>query len=1184
MRLQKLYIKGFKSFADETVINFDDNVIGVVGPNGSGKSNIVDAIRWVLGEQKNRELRLDKMSDIIFNGTKKRKSSGVAQVSMTFDNTKNILPTEFDTVTVSRLLYRSGDSEYRLNNVACRLKDIQSLFIDTGIGSNSYAIIALGMVDDILSDKENARRKMFEQAAGVSKFKRRKRETLNKLKLTETDLNRVEDILFELSANLKSLERQAKKAARYKEIKTDYKESSLQYSNLKLTAFREDINKMQVRVKEESQKYEEINTKILAEEAAVQKHKAENIDKEKDLSSLQKELNELINNQRNQEHQKNLLAEKLNYNKNRIQEISKEQLAIKDTLKDLRGKSDNDKKQSEKLKQDVEQSEKSVIELDVSNQSLKSEFDQMKSAFDTYTLQKMQASQKLQDREKDKVVFQEQVHALSLELDRTNERIKTVLIAIKSKETEIDALEKQRTTKQNLLAEIESKKAQKGEEIKALEQRISDFLAENAKTKRKLDAASNERDLLKNMMDSLEGYPESIKFLHDQWKGQYPLLGDVITPDDKVKAILEQYLDQYLNYYIVPDFPAAVKAIKLLKNSQKGKANFFILNEVKSLSQRPASKPLLTPIIDFVKTDGKYRDLIYQLLQNAYIFDGELDQLPASLGDGSFDVLSTSGSFLKSKYKLSGGSVGLFEGHRLGRKKQLEELDSIISNLAKELEKQESTIEKEGELLQKLKQEDLDQELKNTSMEISEVNQQLTKVKTELQISSTQNKEWLDAISALRSSVELKKNALVNTDAVIAEIQKEITSNLKDDNITDQSVDQLADRLSKSTDTLNQAKIELLKKQNELESVNQELRYYTQQQEQLIEKQAQNEQLIAEMNEQNKENEAQIEQLSHKLIESYEYKKTFESKLTTAEQNYFKAKGETNAMEDKIKALQRKFNDCQSIINNFKDKQTSINYEMNALYERMNLEFGLEKQQVDDIVAQEEEVSLVELELKVNKLKARVHGFGEVNPLALTAFEEMKERHESILTQRDDIVESKKSLIETIEEIEIKATDQFMLAFNEVKVNFKEVFRSLFSEDDDCDLVLLEGNSPLDANIEIIAKPKGKKPKSLSQLSGGEKTLTATALLFALYLLKPAPFCIFDEVDAPLDDSNIQKFNKIIKKFSDRSQFIIVTHNKLTMAEVDVLYGVYMQEQGVSGLSPVDLRNYKYDSVVEVVG
>ena len=296
MRLQKLEIKGFKSFANETVIHFNEDVIGVVGPNGAGKSNLVDAIRWVLGEQKSKDLRLEKMQDVIFNGTKKRKPGGVAYVALTFENTKNLLPTEYQTVTIARYLYRSGESEYRLNNVVCRLKDIRSLFLDTGIGSNSYAIIALGMVEDILSDKENARRRMFEQAAGISKYKTRKAETLNKLTATQADLDRVEDLLFEIEGNLKTLEKQAKRTKKYFELKEQYRELSIQLSVIKIKDLRESYVSLSDTIGREQDSYRSLDAKIHQLEADLENLKQKHLDKEKSLSDFQRSMNDLISN------------------------------------------------------------------------------------------------------------------------------------------------------------------------------------------------------------------------------------------------------------------------------------------------------------------------------------------------------------------------------------------------------------------------------------------------------------------------------------------------------------------------------------------------------------------------------------------------------------------------------------------------------------------------------------------------------------------------------------------------------------------------------------------------------------------------------------------------------------------------------------------------------------------------
>jgi len=1182
MRLRKLYIKGFKSFADETVINFDENVIGVVGPNGSGKSNIIDAVRWVLGEQRSRDLRLEKMTDVIFNGTKKRKSSGVAQVSLTFDNTKNILPTEFDTVTVSRLLYRSGDSEYRLNDVTCRLKDIQSLFIDTGIGSNSYAIIALGMVDDILADKDNARRKMFEQAAGVSKFKKRKKETLAKLKLTETDLNRVEDLLYELEQNLKSLEKQARKTQRYNEVKQSYRDSSIIYSKRKVIDLREKLKNLEEKRIKETDNFEKYNTASLSLEAELQLMKSNNIDKEKGLSELQKDLNDLINEQRNQEYQKDLLSEKINYNVKRIVEIEEEKSSKLTSIENFGTSLLSLNQDKSTITTELSEISERLAQAKLENDKIQTTFNEMKSSFDAFTLKRIKANEQLQAKETQKAVIQEQILALNGERQNTEQRINNILEQLQSRESEIDAINQSQNNRKDQLQEFEESKQKIEQKRTELAKEIELETESTAKLKRRFDAKQNEIDLLQQMIESLEGYPESIKFLKNEWNDKAPLLSDILEPDDDLRLVLEQYLDPYLNYYVCDSLNDAVNGISLLTNSQKGKANFFILDQINAEVLNPARHDKLSPAKEYVRTDLKYQRLVDQLLGNAYVFDGDLSQLNG-LSNSSIDILSKNGSFIKTKQSVSGGSIGLFEGNKLGRQKKLEDLQAHLTDLTQKLKVKEENLQSLEQQLAGLHIDTINQQIENLKAEQSISNEQLVKLQTELDISKGQNAEWLDVINKAKSSIIEKTSILSHIDIDLVSIKNELMEDSGEDQVSDKSLDLLAQKLSEATEKVNALNIEYLKKEGEGNSIQLELDYNQQQETQIRDSVTHNDTIKEQLTKENTDNQTKVAELKTILLESYEGKKALESKLTSAEQNYFEVRGEINKKEDELKSLNRKISDCQSIVNGIKDKQTSFDFSISGIYERIDLEFGISKDFVDEFVLDEgDQRTVTEIELQTNKLKSRYHGFGEVNPLALEAFEEMKERYDNISSQRQDILSSKESLLETIEEIELKATDQYMDAFNRVKVNFKEVFRSLFSEDDDCDLVLLEGDSPLDANIEIIAKPKGKKPKSLSQLSGGEKTLTATALLFALYLLKPAPFCIFDEVDAPLDDTNVQKFNKIVKKFSERSQFIIVTHNKLTMAEVDVLYGVYMQEQGVSGLSPVDFRNYKYEPVVTV--
>ena len=419
MRLKSLAIKGFKSFANETGINFNEDVIGIVGPNGSGKSNIVDAIRWVLGEQKGKELRLEKMSNVIFNGSKKRKPGGMAQVSLTFENTKNLLPTEYNTVTISRILYRTGESEYRLNNVVCRLKDITSLFLDTGIGSNSYAIIALGMVDDLLTDKDNSRRKMFEQAAGISKYKRRKRETLNKLKNTTEDLDRIEDLLFEIEGNLKSLEKQAKRAKRYYELKEKYKEMSVDLATVKLSSYKDRYAALTGKLEKGEDELRRLEVHHSQLEAKLEQEKKGNLDKEKRLSEAQRLVNELVGNIRTQENDKRMLGQKLNFieqNKVKLGEQIKAANARMTQLEDDIAYYREQLNEDKRLEVDLEEQ---LVAAEDKLKTIRSSHGQLKAELEAFLDRQQQLDRQVFELEKSKAINLNQIENLSKEIEQT---------------------------------------------------------------------------------------------------------------------------------------------------------------------------------------------------------------------------------------------------------------------------------------------------------------------------------------------------------------------------------------------------------------------------------------------------------------------------------------------------------------------------------------------------------------------------------------------------------------------------------------------------------------------------------------------------------------------------------------------------------------------------------------------
>ena len=839
MKLSKIEIKGFKSFGDKTIINFNDGVTGVVGPNGCGKSNVVDAIRWVLGEQKTTLLRSDKMENIIFNGSKSRKKLNLAEVSITFDNTKNLIPTEYSNVSITRKYFRSGESEYFLNDIKCRLKDITNLFLDTGITSNNYAIIELSMVDNILNDKDNSRMKLFEEASGISKFKKRKKETLNKIDYTDKDLERVDDLIHEIEKNLRSLKRQSEQTKKFYELKDKYKKLSI---NLAIKTTEEKtirLNKLKTDLKKIEINDVKLSSGIAKKNANLESLKSSLISFEKELMKKQKIVNDKLERIRKHEENKKIKKEKLKFLEIKSDELNK------------------------KIKLDEESNSRSLFSI----QSIKKEI-----------LQEENSLQKL-----------------SKKLNKTKE--------------EFSKFEK----------EIDNK------QIKT------------------------------SSLDEINENFRSINFN--------------------------------------------------LKSIQEKKNQIISLIQIEEMNK----KEIILKLNSFEKK-------IDEILSNVNFIE-------KSFSNENKELIKLNKQFTKKSKDLSNEEI-LFN-----------KIKNKINSLTNELDYKSSTYD------YNLKQ------IKNNKKELLNTKDQI-------------------------------KNS------------KNITSDK--DNL---------------------------------------------------------------------------------LIDLYNQKDKLEIELNNYENDYQKTRDEIDKIDAEIKLNRDKKEQNLLLINEHKNEIHDLELDLNSVSERIKVEFELNilDLKLDEGVFENKSIEIVEN--IILKTKEKIDKIGQINPLALETYNEMKERHEFITKEKNDLLEAKESLLKTITEIDKNATETFLDSFEKIKKYFKDVFRSLFIEDDDCDLILSDHNSPLESSIDILAKPKGKKPISINQLSGGEKTLTATSLLFAIYLLKPAPFCIFDEVDAPLDDNNIDKFNRIIKKFSKDSQFIIVTHNKRTMMNTDIIYGITMPEQGVSKVVPVDLRN-----------
>ncbi|HRI60460.1 MAG TPA: chromosome segregation protein SMC, partial [Saprospiraceae bacterium] len=1158
-------------------------VTGVVGPNGSGKSNVVDAIRWVLGEQKSRELRLDKMSSVIFNGTKKRKEGQMAQVTLTFDNTKNILPTDYGTVSISRILYRSGESEYRLNGVTCRLKDITSLFLDTGIGADSYAIIALNMVEDMLSDREQARRKMFEQAAGVSKYKARKHETQQKLEATAADLDRVEDLLFEIEDQLKKLEKQAERARKYYDLKDEYKKLSIELAVHNLARHKKSFKELESQIAREEDNYRTTEAMARLLDADIEAKRKSHTDKETSLSEQQQEVNRLTGRIRGKENEKAMLEQKRSFVANDVQRLNDQIANNTNQLRTVETEIEGYQTDLNYERNVEAELETTLSEAQKLLEKVRSDHNLLKGNLDEFVKEQQGLEREIVELEKTKAIQTNQVENLRRDVERTLGDIATRREEMKMLEKNIAEQDKSEAAQLKKINDLEATEAKRKNDLAAGEQQQDELTKKLAAHNRQLDARRNEYKLTKSMVESLEGFPESIKFLSQQkdWAKNCPLLSDLIYVREEYRVVIENYLEQYLNYYVVPNVDEAAKAIALLGQSQKGRANFFLLDAFRDYQAPLALLPGDLRAVELVEVEAQYRPLVEFLLENVVITE---DATPQSLiPNPELTILSKSGTFIRRKFSVSGGSVGLFEGKKIGRKKNLE----ILENEIKKLEATENQFNNQLATLrahlQSLKNSDQSALLQRERESLSRLSQEKAGMQAKLDNIAAfvvnfdaQAGDANERIAALTESNTTIEKQLQEKNRAATAVRERLTN-------ADGSFRDVAEHLSHTSAAYNQKNIEFIRQQNKVNAFRQELTYREKRREELRQNLASAQTNLTRNQDETALIEADIQRLDQELTAGYAEKKEKEAALSAVEQTYFKARNEIHELENKQRENFRQQQDVQGLVNRLKEKFGDVKFEITAIGERLRAEFGLG---VNDVINNEPDPAYQRdaLEREVNNLKRRLDTYGEVNPMAIEAYNEIKERYDTIAGQRNDILSAKENLLQTIKEIEETATARFLESFAQVRENFISVFRTLFTEDDSADLLLTNPDSPLDSDINIIAKPKGKRPQTIAQLSGGEKTLTATALLFALYLLKPAPFCIFDEVDAPLDDANIEKFNRIIRQFSAQSQFIVVTHNKATMAAVDTIYGVYMPEQGVSAVTPVDFRKLGHEAMVFEAG
>lgn len=1170
MRLKSLDIKGFKSFADRTVINFGEDVIGVVGSNGCGKSNIVDAIRWVLGEQKTKQLRSESMTSVIFNGTKGRKASGLAEVSLSFINDKGVLPLEYQEVTIKRMLYKDGSSSYELNGVKCRLKDISNLLADTGMGSDSYAIIALGMVDDLLQDKDNSRLKLFEQAAGISKYKSRKKETFSKLRATEADLSRVEDLLFEIDKNLKSLERQAKRAKKFLSLQDEYKRLSLELSYFRIANYKQSYKTLEEQIKKEREKKAALDQSVEQLEKRVGRDQANSLEKEQTLQGQQKALGKLIGRIKGKENDQKILAQKIQFlsqNKEKIDERLAENkrrfAAIEDQIDLQSERLDTQHALGGTLNSELQEAKNKL-------ESIREQHRSVKQALEVYVEEQQHFSKASFEQEKQLAILQNQEAAAYKSAERLQQTLQQRQQEMQQILDQAQQLGQLQQEQETTVQQLKQGEAERQEQLAGVDQQLEVAKEELAQQRRSLDSKRNEYQLLQSLVENMEGFSVSVKFLSKQrqWADKIVLLSDVFYCEPEYRAAVENYLEPYLNYYVVADFAEALRAIDLLEEHKKGKANFFLLSQLQEATTNVNTAPAGSKgALEFLQYEPVYQGLAQHLLGQVYVGAAPVDL--ATL-EAEQVYLTQDGKWIQQPKAVRGGSVGAFEGKKIGRKKNV----ALLKEQLEALQTSTQAIQEQVKALQlqqqQLRQGNQQSQLRQAEQQLQQTLRQAIGLQGKVDNFEQYQTDSQAQIANYKEQAQRHKEKQIEVQRKVDKIQEELLKLRDNVSEKDEAAQDMAAAMAEASADYNKKHIEQVRHQNAMTTIEKELDFAYRQHKEIKTQRERDEALLGESGDSLGQAQSDLEGIITQLETWREERRAQQETVTAAEKAYFTWKGDSSAREKDWRDQQRQQTQTLELLHQLEQKFNEVKLQLTAIAERLNVEFEV---RINDLMNEQPNPDYEEAVLasNVEQLRKRIQSYGAINPMAIEAYDEIQERHKLILEQRDDLVQSKDNLMATISEIEEKATALFMDAFNKARGYFVQVFRSLFDEDDTCDLKLVNPETPLESKIDIIAKPKGKRPLSINQLSGGEKTLTATALLFSLYLLKPAPFCIFDEVDAPLDDANIAKFNNIIKDFSKNSQFIIVTHNKKTMQAVDVMYGVTMVK-GISKVVPVDFR------------
>lgn len=1172
MYLSKVEIVGFKSFSQKTLLNFTEGLTAIVGPNGCGKTNIVDAIRWALGEQKTAVLRSDSMENVIFNGTRNRKALGMAEVSLTIENNKQILPIEYTEVTITRRLFRNGESQYLLNKTQCRLRDIIDLFMDTGMGADAYSVIELKMIESILSDRTDERRHLFEEAAGVTKYKARRREAQRKLDSTQTDLLRVQDILLEVRKNAASLGRQADKARLYNELSEQVRllETDIlrhEYLTMKQLSLNQEAEFETLTI--EKQRLHEIVEQAEAN-LAVAEQDQESVNYQLQIAQEQESK---LNQSLAQLSQQNAVA-----NERRISfEQSHARLIKEQSDSDRSGvfHSENMNKISERLeilKNKIKAADQLFNDVrqkrDAARENIQTIREKLRSADSAFleANNKTNALQAANERHQERLAgLHRRINENKLESERTASTLKELKERFEAQELRREAIETAIRT-----AEKDSQTAQLRQTELRAEMDSHQSAVGNSKSNLAHKSASLE--FLSSLMDTSESSVFLMKT--QEWKpiADKALLAELVGADAEYRVALEAALGEAGRYFVVDTRADAELACAALSKNSKGKATFICRDSVPEI---PSPEPIETDsdvfgwASEIVRTDSALRNSLRGLLGKTLVVSTLDKAYQVVENKVASQAVTLSGELVRPGV-LRGGSRSKTEGLSVGKREQIELLRSEIDALKLEISNSEQRYQTAKKEHDGINLRTFADAIRRTEAEKNTFEQSLSQIRFRREALESAQKQQQAALDQFTTAIQSEE---ASNAGLSAEIAQAITNKNKANEVRTalhQEVKNAENVLMEFDQKVRSAEIELVQMRSEEKSLISD------------KKRLEDQALNAERRTKSRQDEIRV--ILQNIEELGTSTAQIDGELSAIREERGKAKAQFdyfNAQAVELKERYHKVAEEMRLRRREYEKHTSLVHEREIRLSQLRASIEHVVQRAEDelklsvedlsVAPSGEDYDQAKTQALHKQKKSKLLSLGNVNFLALEEYEKESERLNFITTQVNDLLQSEKTLNETIEEINTTAQQKFTQTFESIRGHFKNLFGMMFPGGGEADLLINDGD-PLDASINIVAKPAGKRPQSIELLSAGEKTLTAIALLFAIYLEKPSPFCILDEVDAPLDDANIERYLQILRKFSENTQFLIITHNKKTMEAADILYGVTQEEEGVSRVVSVRMN------------